>query len=226
MPARGVVCLHPTSAVLGTDPAGKQLLYPAHLQRVVPVGCEAAPGLNKGQGEDCTCPAAPRRCPPKMFQVKGCDLQQLICLWLQPSVCQPAALTATNSSRLGRGLNRVLDFFLVLVWGKKKRWKCLRWRVGLCYVCTLFLYYLHMIITMKLRNGGCNVGLQGFSCPSPPGPFCDFSHSFVAFWLVLNCKALVAGTTSFMYPRSASDNGALAAMRAFGSACHKNYRRE
>lgn len=117
-------------------------------------------------------------------------------------------------------------FFLVLVRGKKKRWKCLRWRVGLCYVCTLFLYYLHMIITMKLCNGGCNVGLQGFSCPSPPGPFCDFSHSFVAFRLMLNCKALVAGTTSFMYPRSASDNGALAAMRAFGRACHRNYRRE
>ena len=75
---------------------------------------------------------------------------------------------------------------------------------------------------MKLRN----IGLQGFSCASSPGPLCYFLHSFVAFWLVLNCKALVAGPTSFMDLHNASDNGALAAMGAFGSACHRNDRRE
>lgn len=55
-------------------------------------------------------------------------------------------------------------------------------------------------------------------------PLLHILHSFIAFWLMLNCKALVAGTTSFMYQCNASDNGALAAMGASGSACHRNGR--
>lgn len=140
--------------------------------------------------------------------------------------CCPALLVTTNNRCLDKRLNQVVDSSWFLNRKKKttttKQWKCLRWRVGCYYACTLFLHLLHMIITMMLHN----TGLQGFSCPSSPGPSCYFFHSFVAFWLMLNCKTLVAGTTSLMYQHNASDNGALAAMGAFGSTCHRNDRRE
>lgn len=53
-----------------------------------------------------------------------------------------------------------------------------------------------------------------------------FLHSFVAFWVMLNCKALVAESTSLVCHCNASDNGALAAVGAFGRACHRNDRRK
>lgn len=94
---------------------------------------------------------------------------------------------------------------------------------------TLRMYIIPSLfacITTKLCNTGCNVSLPGFSSSSSPGPLHYFLCSFVAFWLTLNCKALMAGTTSFTYECNASDNGALAVTGAFGSACHRNDKRE
>lgn len=68
--------------------------------------------------------------------------------------------------------------------------------------------------------------MKAFSCPSSPAPLHYILHSFVAFWFMLNYKALVAGTMSLMHQCNASHNGALTAIGAFGSTCHRNDERE
>lgn len=107
-------------------------------------------------------------CSYRMLQVKGhMTSSSIYCasavpvLAFCPNYCQQQAL--------GQEVNLGAWDFLILEWGKKRQWKCLRWRVGCCYVCTLLVYYLLLTITVTLCNIKCNVGFQGYSCPSSPG---------------------------------------------------------
>lgn len=70
---------------------------------------------------------------------------------------------------LGQEVNLDAWNFLILEWEIKRQWKCLRWKIGCCYVCTLLECYLLLTINVTLHNVKCNVGFQGSSCPSSPG---------------------------------------------------------
>lgn len=84
---------------LGADRSHWKITSAPSSQRVAPVRCRAAQGLNKGQGWAIPARgrvkvvhvqlrlAAPCCCSLKMLQVKGCDLQQLIRLLLQLLLC-------------------------------------------------------------------------------------------------------------------------------------------
>lgn len=43
---------------------------------------------------------------------------------------------------LGKEVKLSARDFLILEWDKKRQWKCLRWRVGCCSLCTLLVHYL------------------------------------------------------------------------------------
>lgn len=80
------ICMPSPGAGLGTDPAEKRLLYPAHSQRLAPIRCGAAQGLNKGQRW-----AIPARARAKVVRV------QLHLAAALPKRDKSRAVTSSNS---------------------------------------------------------------------------------------------------------------------------------